>query len=69
MTMEKFVGYAVAAVVLMLLKPVFNDLLQAATLDSMTRDVLGIFFNWVLSPFGVIGGLIVWVTLSRRNAW
>ncbi len=64
----KIIGYAVAAVVLMLLKPVFNDLLQTATLDSMAWDMLGIFFNWVLSPLGVIGGLIGWVALSRRNA-
>ena len=59
-----------AIALLLFADPFINSLLQTATLDSMTRDVLSIS-TWVLSPFGVVGGLVVligWVALSRRNA-
>ena len=68
MTTQNFAaGVGVALALLLFADPFINGLLQTATLDSMTRDVLSISTR-VLSPFGVVGGLIGWVALSRRNA-
>ena len=72
MTTQNFAaGVGVALALLLFADPFVNSLLsllQTATLDSMTRGVLSIFFDLALSPFGVVGGLIGWVALSRRNA-